>query len=129
MKLLYICNLCTIKYDYVLKIITYKENNKCWNEFYTDNYYKNNFYELVYFIIKIIYKNIYINNFFNIFCSIMDNIFKEHKTLNMKLLSLFLFSNKYFKYEEFYHFFNNKMKKDDRVFKKNISYEKCMFYA
>ncbi|SCM23999.1 SET domain protein, putative [Plasmodium berghei] len=148
-NLLFICNMCSRKYNYIFKYMKHSGNNNKFiimndkekknNNIYTPNNCINNIstnrnsklrnmlHELVYFIINICYEHIYEKKIFlkNIF-NLLDRILKGK---NIKLLSLLHFSYTYFVYDEFYLFFQERLKKSMFLKRKKNTYLKNIFSA
>ncbi|CRG93874.1 SET domain protein, putative [Plasmodium gallinaceum] len=123
---LYICNLCSLRYDYILKLLAFDESCINFNNINKEENIEGKLYELLYFIIKMNYNHIYKKNVYKEMYNMLDEIFKE----NIKFPYILIFYNNFFKYEEFYLFFMNKIKKDvyfkKKFFKKDI-YKSCSF--
>ncbi|CAD2108748.1 SET domain protein, putative [Plasmodium vinckei] len=148
-NLLFICNVCNRKYNYIFKYMKHsgnknqfiimndegKKNNKiypsnnCFNSISINRNSKlrNMLHELVYFVMNMCYEHIYEKKIFlkNIF-NLLDKILKGR---NIKLLSLLHFSYTYFVYDEFYLFFQEKLKKSMFLKRKKNTYLKKIFYS
>ncbi|CRH00840.1 SET domain protein, putative [Plasmodium relictum] len=113
-----ICNLCSVQYDHILKLLVYDEGYINFNKINKERNEKRKLHELLFFIIKMNYNNMYKRSVYKEMYNVLDEIFKGSKE-NIKLLYFLLFYNNFFKYEEFYFFFMNRIKKDTSL-KKNF---------
>ncbi|KJP85824.1 hypothetical protein AK88_04531 [Plasmodium fragile] len=119
-NVLFVCNACSLRHGQIQKyIMAYPENsshrNKTMLNLNKDRNEKRKLYELVYFVIKMSLRFMYFKrNVFEAFCRLLDEFLRRNKS-NVKLLYRLYFSKGYFKCNEFFPFFSNKVRKDDQL--------------
>ncbi|EUD68610.1 hypothetical protein C922_01009 [Plasmodium inui San Antonio 1] len=117
---LFVCNACTLRYGNIQKyIMSYPDNSrystKSLLNLNRERYEKRMLYELVYFVIKISFSFMYFKrNFFEAFCHLLDEFLRRNKSI-LKLLYRLYFGNFFFKCDEFFPFFSNKVRRDEQL--------------
>ncbi|SCO73564.1 SET domain protein, putative [Plasmodium vivax] len=117
---LFLCNACSLRYGHIQKYtVPYADSSgnrgKTLLNLNRERSEKRKLHELVYFVIKMSYQFMYFKrNFFKSFCHLLDGFLRRNKS-NVKLLYRLYFGNLFFKYDEFFPFFSNQVRRDDQL--------------